>query len=114
TTPSPWQFSQAPFELKLNSDGLTLLTLAKVFRISSRIPVYVAGFDRLLAPTGDWSTTIASGCCGRNDWWISELFPDPATPVTTVSTPVGMSTRTFCRLLALASTIDSFPFAFRK
>ena len=24
-TPSPWQFSQAPAELKLNSDALTLL-----------------------------------------------------------------------------------------
>ena len=31
----------------------TLLTLANVFRTSSRIPVYVAGFDRLEMPTGD-------------------------------------------------------------
>ncbi len=30
--------------------------------------------------------------------WISELLPEPATPVTTTSTPSGMSTSTFCRL----------------
>ena len=30
--------------------------------------------------------------------WISELLPEPATPVTTTSTPSGMSTSTSCRL----------------
>ena len=34
--------------------------------------------------------------------WISELLPDPATPVTTTSTPSGMSTSTSCRLCVLA------------
>ena len=34
--------------------------------------------------------------------WISELLPDPATPVTTTSTPRGMSTSTFFRLCVLA------------
>ena len=33
---------------------------------------------------------------------ISELLPDPATPVTTTSTPSGMSTSTSCRLLVSA------------
>ena len=32
----------------------------------------------------------------------SELFPDPATPVTTTRTPSGMSTSTSCKLWALA------------
>ena len=35
--------------------------------------------------------------------WISELFPDPATPVTTTSTPSGMSTSTSCRLWVLGA-----------
>ncbi len=30
------------------------------------IPVYVAGAERLLVVTRDWSTTTASGCSGRN------------------------------------------------
>ena len=42
-------------------------------------------------PTADWSITMASGCSRRNAWWISELLPEPATPVTTVSTPVGIA-----------------------
>ena len=70
--------------------------------------------ERLETPTGDWSITMASGCCGRNVWWISELLPEPATPVTTVSTPVGISTLTFCRLLALAFLIGSLPLGLRK
>src|SRR5205085_6863301 len=94
--------------------GLTLLTLAKVFRTSSMIPVYVAGFERLEMPTGDWSITIASGCCGRKVWWMSELLPDPATPATTVRTPVGISPLTVCRLWALALVMDSLPFAARQ
>src|SRR5579859_1624610 len=91
-----------------------MLTLAKVLRTSSMIPVYVAGFERLEMPTGDWSITIVSGCCCKKAWWMSELLPDPATPVITVRTPVGISTLTFCRLLALALVMDSLPFAARQ
>ena len=36
---------------------------------------------------------------------MSELLPEPATPVITVSTPVGMSTLTFWRLLSRAFLI---------
>jgi len=41
--------------------------------------------------------------------WISELFPDPATPVTTTSTPSGMSTSTSCKLWTLAPRTSSTP-----
>src|SRR5689334_25177781 len=78
------------------------------------IPVYVAGFERLEMPTGDWSIKIASGCCRKKVWWMSVLLPDPATPVTTVRTPVGISTLTFCKLLALALEMDSLPLAVRQ
>src|SRR4029079_5198274 len=45
---------------------------------------------------------------------MSELLPEPATTVTTVRTPVGISTLTFSRLLALALVMDSLPFAARQ
>src|SRR5512132_96661 len=61
TTPKPWQFSQAPFELKLNRPASTLLALANALRTSSMMPVYVAGLEREDAPTGDWSITMARG-----------------------------------------------------
>jgi len=40
-------------------------------------------------------------------------LPEPATPVTTTSTPSGMSTSTFCRLLVVALRISSVPAAVR-
>ena len=40
---------------------------------------------------------------------ISELLPEPATPVTTTSTPSGMSTSTSCRLCVDAPRISSAP-----
>ncbi len=40
-----------------------------------------------------WSTETTSSRTGT-DPWISELLPDPATPVTTVRTPSGTSTST--------------------
>ena len=107
------QFSQAPFELKLNSPASTLLACANAFRMSSITPVYVAGLERVDVPTADWSITIASGCSGRNTSSISELLPEPATPVTTVRTAVGMSTSTSLRLFARASRIGSQPFGSR-
>ena len=65
--------------------------------------------DRLLAPTDDWSMTIASGCSFRNAPWISELLPEPATPVMATRTPVGMSTETFRRLCTDAFRTGSAP-----
>ena len=43
----------------------------------------------------------------------SELLPDPATPVTTVSTPSGMSTSTSRRLCVLAPRTSSTPVGVR-
>ena len=40
---------------------------------------------------------------------MSELLPDPATPVSTTSTPSGMSTSTSCRLFVLAPRTSSAP-----
>ena len=45
--------------------------------------------------------------------WISELLPDPATPVTTTSTPSGMSTSTACRLFSVAPRISRAPVGVR-
>src|SRR5215203_2372092 len=107
-TPAPLQVGQAPSELALNSAGFTALAFANAVRIGSSTPVYVAGLLRrepLMAP---WSTVTTPS---RPDIepWISELFPDPATPVTTTSTPSGMSTSTFCRLWLLAPRTSSTP-----
>src|SRR5690554_2670940 len=99
TTPRPWQFSQAPLELKLNRPASTPFALAKALRTSSIMPVYVAGLEREETPTADWSTRIASGYWRMNASMINELLPEPATPVTTVSTPTGIFTLTFLRLL---------------
>src|SRR5665647_3250927 len=107
-TPAPLQLGQAPSEFALNNDGFTPLTFAKAVRIGSSSPVYVAGLLRrepLIAP---WSTDTTPS---RPDTepWISELFPDPATPVSTASTPSGMSTSTSCRLWVLAPRTSSTP-----
>src|SRR5215207_3678454 len=97
-TPRPWHSSQAPFELKLNIPASTPLAFANSFRTGSIRPMYVAGVERDDAGIGDWSTNISSGYKPRNDSEMSELLPEPATPVTTVSTPMGTSTETFLRL----------------
>ena len=101
-TPAPLQVGHAPSELELKSAGLTPLALAKALRIGSRSPVYVAGLlrrDPLIAP---WSMTTTPSRPATEPW-ISELLPEPATPVTTHSTPSGMSTLTFLRLWVEAS-----------
>jgi hypothetical protein len=56
-----------------------------------------------------WSITTASGWRCKNTPLISELLPEPATPVTTVSTPGGMSTSTLRRLCRLARRIGRLP-----
>src|SRR5436190_18362081 len=101
-TPAPLQAGQAPSEFELNSAGFTPLALANALRIGSSSPVYVAGLLRRDPLIAAWSTTIRSADVVpppvTTDPWISELLPDPATPVMTHSTPSGTSTSTSCRL----------------
>src|SRR5918996_4856226 len=96
-TPAPLQLGQAPSELALNSAGFTPLAFANALRIGSSSPVYVAGLLRREPRMGVWSTDTTPAEAGMEPW-ISELFPEPATPVTTQRTPSGMSTSTFWRL----------------
>src|SRR5918998_3441253 len=107
-TPAPLQLGQAPSELALNNAGLTPLALANAVRTGSSSPVYVAGLLRREPRIGVWSTATTPS---RPDTepWMSELFPEPATPVTTTRTPSGMSTSTSCRLWALAPRTSSTP-----
>src|SRR6266581_9472090 len=111
-TPAPLQVEQAPSELALNSAGFTPLAFANAVRIGSSSPEYVAGLLRREPRIGVWSTDTTPS---RPDTepWINELFPDPATPVTTTSTPSGMSTSTSCRLWALAPRTCITPEAVR-
>ena len=74
-------------------------------RIWSNTPVYVAGFERIDLPTGDWSITIASEYLLKNSLWISELLPEPATPVTQTNMLDGILTSIFFKLLAVAFLI---------
>src|SRR3989337_1897418 len=112
-TPAPLEVGQAPSELALNSAGFTPLAFANALRIGSSSPVYVAGLLRrepLIAP---WSTRTTPAPAApeplASDPWISELLPEPATPVTTQSTPSGMSTSTPRRLCVVAPRISSVP-----
>ena len=107
-TPAPLQVGQAPSELALNSAGFTPLAFANAVRIGSSNPVYVAGLLRREPRIGVWSTATTPS---RPDTepWISELLPAPATPVTTTSTPSGMSTSTSCRLWASAPRTSRTP-----
>src|SRR6187455_1295875 len=111
-TPAPLQFGQAPSELALNSAGFTLFALANALRIGSSSPVYVAGLLRREPRIAVWST-VTTPSLGETDPWISELFPEPATPVTTTSTPSGMSTLTFWRLWVFAPRTLSMPVGLR-
>src|SRR5688500_5277863 len=96
-TPAPLHAGHAPSELALNKAGLTLLALAKAFRIGSSRPVYVAGLLRREPRIAAWSieTTPSRSATEPS---MRELLPEPATPVTTTSTPSGMSTLTLRRL----------------
>src|ERR671936_1141262 len=111
-TPAPLQVGQAPSELALNSAGFTPLAFANALRIGSSSPVYVAGLLRREPRMGVWSTATTPAPFGI-DPWISELLPDPATPVTTQSTPSGMSTLTSRRLCRLRSRPFICPVALR-
>src|ERR687886_2122733 len=107
-TPAPLQLGQAPSEFALNSAGFTRLAFANALRIGSSSPVYVAGLLRRDPRIGAWSVATTPS---RPDTEppISELLPEPATPVTTTSTPSGMSTSTSWRLLVLAPRTSSAP-----
>src|SRR5689334_13488623 len=107
-TPAPLHVGQAPSEFALNSAGLTPLALANALRIGSSSPVYVAGLLRREPRIGVWSIDTTPSLCGI-DPWTSELLPDPATPVTTTSTPSGTSTSTSFRLWVQAPRISSVP-----
>src|ERR687897_2346563 len=100
-TPAPLHVGQAPSELELKSPGFTPLAFAKDLRIESSSLVYVAGLLRREPRIAVWSIATTPSR-PLTEPWISELFPDPATPVTTTSTPNGMSTLTFLRLLVRA------------
>src|SRR5882757_1408287 len=107
-TPAPLQLGQAPSELALNSAGLTPLAFANALRIGSSSPVYVAGLLRREPLIAAWSTDTTPSR-PETDPWIRELFPDPATPVTTTSAPSGMSTSTSFRLWVPAPRTSSAP-----
>src|SRR3954471_6797107 len=95
--PAPLQLGQAPSELALNRAAFTPLAFANAVRIGSRRPVYVAGLLRREPRIALWSIdTTPSRPLTETE--ISELLPEPATPVTTTSTPRGMSTSTSRRL----------------
>src|SRR6185369_10357228 len=111
-TPAPLQFGQAPSELALNRAGFTPFAFANAVRIGSSRPVYVAGLLRREPRIGAWSTATTPS---RPDTepWMSELLPEPATPVTTTNTPSGMSTSTFFRLCVRAARTFIAPDGFR-
>src|SRR5215208_900645 len=111
-TPAPLQVGQAPLELALNREGFTPLAFANALRIGSSSPVYVAGLLRRDPRIAPWSTDTTPAPAGI-DPWISELLPEPATPVTTQSTPSGMSTSTSLRLWEVAPRISSLPVGVR-
>ena len=106
------QVGQAPSELALNRAGFTPLAFANALRIGSSRPVYVAGLLRREPRIGVWSTDTTPSR-PLTEPWISELLPDPATPVTTTSTPSGMSTLTFFRLCVRAPRTFITPDGFR-
>ena len=111
-TPAPLQLGQAPSELALNSAGFTPLAFANALRIGSSSPVYVAGLLRREPRIAPWSIDTTPAPAGI-DPCTSELLPEPATPVTTTSTPSGMSTSTSRRLCVVAPRISSAPVGVR-
>ena len=112
TTPAPLQFGHAPSEFALNRAGLTPFAFANALRIGSSMPVYVAGLLRRDPRMAPWST-VTTPSRPETEPWTSELFPDPATPVTTTSTPSGMSTSTSRRLCVSAPRTARVPVGVR-
>src|SRR6266498_3357693 len=100
-TPTPLQLGHAPSELALNSAGFTPLAFANALRIGSSNPVYVAGLLRREPRIAPWSIDTTPAPAGI-DPCTSELLPEPATPVKTVSRRFGSSTLTSLRLFTRA------------
>src|SRR5919205_3938937 len=107
-TPAPLQVGQAPSEFALNRAAFTPLAFANALRIGSSRLVYVAGLLRLEPRIAPWSIDTTPSRPATEPW-ISELLPEPATPVTTQSTPSGMSTSTSRRLCVEAPRISRVP-----
>src|SRR3954469_18867465 len=107
-TPLPLHAGQAPSELARTSAGFTPLAFANALRIGSSSPVYVAGLLRREPRIAVWSIDTTPTPAGI-DPCTSELLPEPATPVTTTSTPSGTSTSTSRRLFADAPRISGVP-----
>src|SRR5215213_1971415 len=107
-TPAPLHVGQAPSEFELNSAGLTPLAFANALRIGSSRPVYVAGLLRREPRIAPWSITTTPSRPATEPC-TSELLPDPATPVSTQSTPSGMSTSMPWRLCVDAPRTSSAP-----
>ena len=105
-TPAPLQFGQAPSEFALNSAGFTPFAFANALRIGSSSPVYVAGLLRREPRIAPWSI-VTTPSRPATEPSISELLPEPATPVITTSPPSGRSTSTSCRLFVLAPRTSS-------
>ena len=70
--------------------------------------MYVAGLLRREPRIAPWSITTTPSRPATEPW-ISELLPEPATPVITQSTPSGMSTSTSWRLCVDAPRTSSAP-----
>src|SRR5699024_1626941 len=104
-TPLPRQTGQAPIELKLNNPAGCPVSLEKMFRIASIIPIYVASVERLEIPIMPCPTMIASGYVFGNASNISELFPEPDTPQMETKTLLGILTLNSFKLLLLALLI---------
>src|SRR5437764_11894427 len=104
-TPAPLQLGQAPSELALNSAGFTPLAFANAVRIGSSSPMYVAGLLRREPRMGARSTDTTPAEAGMEPW-ISELLPEPETPVTTVRRRFGSSTLRSLRLFTRAVHAD--------
>src|SRR3954463_6128372 len=96
-TPAPLHVGQAPSELELKSAGFTPFSFANAWRIGSSRPVYVAGLLRPEPRVAPWSIDHTPFFPDREPP-IRELLPEPARPVTTQSTPSGISTSTSWRL----------------
>src|SRR5256885_5914414 len=111
-TPAPLQLGQAPSELALNRAGFTPLAFANPLRIGSSSPVYVAGLLRREPRIAAWSIDTTPAPAGI-DPCTSELLPEPATPVTTQSTPSGRATSTSWRVCALAPRVPRVPVGVR-
>src|SRR5512132_2885489 len=105
-TPAPLQVGQAPSEFELKSAGFPPLACASALRIGSSNLVYVAGLLRRDPRTAPWPIST-SPSWPETEPWISELLPEPATPVTTQSTPSVMSTSTSWRLFVDAPRTSS-------